>query len=127
MWTSEEILNIELKHPTGRLCSRWEPEFRKETEAVGALKTEKDRDTHRLESLNEKYEQNFEHVAFLSVLISGRYCSRTILTARKYTCAQNRARSVANCWPVISLKGCYVVGGCSWKEGNYFSVIFEVF
>jgi len=49
MWTSEEILNIELKHPAGRLSLRWEPEFREGTEDVQAWKTEKDRDTHRLE------------------------------------------------------------------------------
>jgi hypothetical protein len=79
-----------------------EPEFRKGTEVVGALRTEKDRDTHKLESLNEKYEQNFEHTAVTSVLISGYYCTRTILMLCKYICAENSARSVPNCWPVIS-------------------------
>jgi len=102
MWTSEEIQNIELKHPTGRLCLSWEPEFRKGTEAVGASKTQRDRDTHKLEPLNENCEQNFEHVAVMSVLISGDYCTRTILTVCKYVCAEKRACSVANCWPVIS-------------------------
>lgn len=89
-----------VKHPTGRLCLSWEPEFRKGTEAVGALRTEKDRDNHRLEPLNEKYEQNFERVALVCI-ISGCDRTKTILMVCKYTCAENRARSVANCWPVV--------------------------
>jgi len=54
-------------NPTGRLCLSWEPEFRKGTETVGALRTEKDRNPHRLEPLNEKCEQNFERVALMCV------------------------------------------------------------
>lgn len=50
-----------------RLRLRREREFRKGTEAVGGFgKTEKDREAHKLEPLNEEDNENCEWLALMS-------------------------------------------------------------